>query len=704
MSDYSSIFAQLEASNVGIKLLFVTPEMVVQSDRFIASMKSLHQRGLLSRIVIDEAHCISQWGHDFRPDYARLDIFLEHFYPRVPVVACTATATPTIVTDVRAHLKIPNSKLFMSSFVRENLKYDVCPKNANTIKVLFGALKARYNDASGIVYCLSQKDTETLAGILESEGFSCAAYHSGLAVEDRTKIQSEWMSGRISVLCATVAFGMGIDKANVRYVIHHSLPNSIEAYYQETGRAGRDGLPAYCVLLYNYQDHIRRRVMQEDSDTNFCNAEFKRQQQKSLYEIVDYCENVTKCRRKILVEHFGEIYDASICQTSKTPCSICEDFVNIRQRYQLYNITADARTIINGIRAMTNPIISYVAELYRGALSKKNEGKAMKENHRALPFFGLGHTLSEADAIRLFRKLVIDGYLNEVLIAGFRGGHYGAIRPSEKGIAFANNNSPNAEKIFIHFSTDNRKSTSKSAAGLQFSMTSAATRATETDALKEKYRFKHNDIFVRCKAKIEEFCRDQARKENLSSYTLVIGLKGIEELAALMPRTNSELLQIDSMTPDKVTKYSEQIMGILKEFWAAIDKREHDEIKRQIESYKANQSQAPTNFISNDFGAMPSTSYGQNSFGRSSYGGNRGGSTPYRGVRGGHANNNRGGAANQFITNAGRKAFNSAKNKVARGQAAATKRGSGTKPTRSRGAKSDAAQKPINRPWMFPDC
>uniref|UniRef100_A0A914PCI3 HRDC domain-containing protein n=1 Tax=Panagrolaimus davidi TaxID=227884 RepID=A0A914PCI3_9BILA len=165
---------------------------------------------------------------------------------------------------------------------------------------------------------------------------------------------------------------------------------------------------------------------------------------------------------------------------------------------------------------------------------------------------------------------------------------------------------------------------------------------------------------------------------------MIIGLKGIEELAALMPRTNSELLQIDSMTPDKVTKYSEQIMGILKEFWAAIDKREHDEIKRQIDSFNAIQSQAPSNFVSNDFGAMPSTSYGQNSFGRASFGG-----TSNRDGRGGAANNNNGGgAANQFITNAGRKAFNSAKNKIARGEAAATKRGGGTKPTRGRGTKS----------------
>uniref|UniRef100_A0A914PKL7 ATP-dependent DNA helicase n=1 Tax=Panagrolaimus davidi TaxID=227884 RepID=A0A914PKL7_9BILA len=495
--------------------------MIAKSPRFLTAMKSLHQRGLLSRIVIDEAHCISQWGHDFRPDYARLDIFLEQFSPRVPVVACTATATPAIVTDVRAHLKISNSKFFMSSFVRDNLKYDVQVKSSYSVKRLIVELKQRYGDSSGIVYCLAQKDTEAVAELFQNEGFACAAYHGGLPDNVRIGVQNDWMNGRLSVICATVAFGMGIDKANVRYIIHHSLPNSIEAYYQETGRAGRDGLPAYCVLLYNYQDHIRRRNLQENNEKAFSNQELTKQQRRSLYEIVDYCENVKKCRRKILVEHFGEIYDASICQTSKTSCSICENIIELRKKFQLYNITADARTIINGIRAITNASISYVAELYRGALSKKNEEKAMKANHKALPFFGLGHTLSEADAIRLLRKLVIDEYLDEVIIQGGYSNIYGVIAPSAKGIAFANNDNQNVQKIFIHFSTDSRKSTSKSNTNVQFSMTSA-TKATETDALKEKYRFKHKDIFMRCKAKIEEFCRAQARKENFSSYTVCL--------------------------------------------------------------------------------------------------------------------------------------------------------------------------------------
>uniref|UniRef100_A0AC34GNT6 DNA helicase n=1 Tax=Panagrolaimus sp. ES5 TaxID=591445 RepID=A0AC34GNT6_9BILA len=595
---------------------------------------------------------ISQWGHDFRPDYARLNVFIENFInPRVPIVACTATATPTIVTDVRSHLGITNSKLFMSSFVRDNLKYEVVQKSHYSLTRLVKALKEKYHESSGIVYCLSQKDTEAVAEIFRKEGFSCKAYHAGLNDTERSTVQSDWMEGNVSVICATIAFGMGIDKPDVRFVVHHSMPNSIEGYYQETGRAGRDGRASYCVLLYSYQDHIRHRVLKE-ANGKFCHAELGKQHKKSLYEMVEYCEN-----------------------------------------YQLYEVTADARIIINGVRAINNPTILYVAELYRGALSKKYQEKANKANHINLPFFGLGNSLNEADAIRLIRKLVTEGYLDEFLIAGPHGNHYGVVNPSQKGSIFANQDDSseiafgqNVQKVFIHFSTEKRKSSTGSAANVQFSMTTA-TKATETDALKDKYRFKHKDIFVKCKAKLVQFFTTQAREENFSSYTAIIGLKGLEELAALMPRTNSELLQIDSMTPDKVAKYSEKIMGILKEFWAEVDKREHDEIKKQLKSLNtaASVTQSPSssnNFnFDNDDAEMSSPSYGRPSYGRrGSYGGGRGNS------------NGGGGAVNQFKTAAGKKAFNSAKNKFARGGTAAAKRGGTTKSMPFNSAKNKFAR------------
>uniref|UniRef100_A0A7E4VUN9 ATP-dependent DNA helicase n=1 Tax=Panagrellus redivivus TaxID=6233 RepID=A0A7E4VUN9_PANRE len=575
--DSAAVFNELNSAMVSLKLVYVTPEMISKSSHFLNTMQSLHRRGLLSRIVVDEAHCISQWGHDFRPDYTRLNVFIDQFKnPHVPIVALTASATPKIVTDIRAHLAVPNSKLFMSSFVRDNLKYDVVPKSAFSVKKLITELKHKYGNVPGIVYCLSQKDCESLAGMFQKEGFSAEPYHAGLNDNLRTTIQNDWMRGKVNVICATIAFGMGIDKPNVRFVVHHSMPKSIEGYYQETGRAGRDGLASYCILLYSYQDHIRLRKLQEADGRG--NSEIGREQRKAIYDMVKYCENVSTCRRKMLVEHFGEIYDAAACQASLTPCSICEDIAGVNARYQIYDITEDARIIVQCVGNMQNVCITYVSELYRGVVKGKNQEKANNFNHLALPLYGRGAALNEADAVRMIRKLVYEEYLEERLTVTAHGSAFGQLYISQHGRKFANKEiSP---KVFMHLT---KAKTKNAANNLRFSM----TKVTESEALKEKYRLKHADLFNKCKAQIISVMQKLAIEQGFATYSALMSLEGIEQLAALMPRTNSELLQIDSMTREKVARYSKTIMGVLEPFWSEVDKREHALIQQQVNALKA---------------------------------------------------------------------------------------------------------------------
>uniref|UniRef100_A0A452E3H5 RecQ-like DNA helicase BLM n=1 Tax=Capra hircus TaxID=9925 RepID=A0A452E3H5_CAPHI len=267
-SEATSIYLQLSKKDPIIKLLYVTPEKVCASNRLISTLENLYERGLLARFVIDEAHCVSQWGHDFRPDYKRMNILRQKF-PSVPVMALTATANPRVQKDILTQLKILRPQVFSMSFNRHNLKYYVLPKKPK--KVAFDCLewiRKHHPHDSGIIYCLSRRECDTMAETLQNDGLAALAYHAGLSDSARDEVQHKWINqDGCQVICATIAFGMGIDKPDVRFVIHASLPKSVEGYYQESGRAGRDGEISHCILFYNYHDvtRLKRLILRSKS-------------------------------------------------------------------------------------------------------------------------------------------------------------------------------------------------------------------------------------------------------------------------------------------------------------------------------------------------------------------------------------------------------------------------------------------------------
>lgn len=259
--------------------------------------------------MIDEAHCVSQWGHDFRPDYKMLGEVRRRF-PSVPVMALTATATPNVIVDIKHNLSIDGCKVFSQSFNRPNLYYEVREKGKGVVDSIADLIQSQYSGQTGIVYTLSQKSTVSIAEKLRSFGISAHHYHAGIGADEKTQIQRDWQKGRIKIVVATIAFGMGIDKPDVRFVIHHYLPKSLEGYYQETGRAGRDGAHSDCYLYFSYGDIKNLRKFIADSEGSEAQKE---RQREMLNRMVDFCENKRDCRRSEILRYFGESFDGVGC-------------------------------------------------------------------------------------------------------------------------------------------------------------------------------------------------------------------------------------------------------------------------------------------------------------------------------------------------------------------------------------------------------
>lgn len=376
-----------------LDLLYVAPERLLQ-DRTL----ELLQGAQISLFAIDEAHCVAQWGHDFRADYLKLDILQQRF-PEVPRIALTATADVRTRQEIIERLGLENAHQFISGFDRPNIQYRIQQKN-NPRQQLLRFLRDEQKDSAGIVYCLSRNKVEQTAAWLCNEGFNALPYHAGLSPNLRAEHQRRFLREDQVIMVATIAFGMGIDKPDVRFVAHLDLPKSIEAYYQETGRAGRDGEPATALLLYGLEDVVKLRQMMAGSEGS---EMFKRQEQQRLQAMLGLCE-ITSCRRQTLLRYFGDQLDE--------PCGNCDSCLHPAQTWDATEAVRMALSCV--YRTGQRFGAGHVIDVLRGSTNDK----IISFDHHKLSTYGIGKHLSADEWRSVFRQLVARGYL-DVDASGF---------------------------------------------------------------------------------------------------------------------------------------------------------------------------------------------------------------------------------------------------------------------------------------------
>lgn len=384
-----------------LDLLYIAPERLVQG-----RMLALLERADIALFAIDEAHCVSQWGHDFRADYLQLSLLHERF-PAVPRIALTATADARTRQEIITRLDLEGAEKFIAGFDRPNIRYRIALKQ-NPKQQLLRFLQAEHPRDAGIVYCLSRKKVEETALWLQQEGYNALPYHAGLPATLRSSHQSRFLREEAVVMVATIAFGMGIDKPDVRFVAHLDLPKTIEAYYQETGRAGRDGLPADAWLVYGLQDVLKLRQMMDSSEGS---AEHKRAEQQRLNAMLGLCE-ITSCRRQALLHYFGD--------DLPEPCGNCDTCL---EPVPTWDGTEAARMALSAVyRTGQRFGVNHLIEVLRGI----ENDRIFQYDHHCLPTFGVGKALDNHQWRSVFRQLVAGGYLTADLE------RFGALRLQDK--------------------------------------------------------------------------------------------------------------------------------------------------------------------------------------------------------------------------------------------------------------------------------
>jgi len=497
---------QDQARQGKIKILYVAPERLALPgfQRFLQSLD-------VSLIAIDEAHCISEWGHDFRPDYRNLKS-LRRDFPGVPVIALTATATEPVREDIINQLGLDKPEIFISSFNRPNLTYTIQPK-AEPLGSLLHLLE-KHQGGSAIIYRFSRKATEETALELSERGFSALPYHAGLERDLRRETQEKFIRDQVQIVVATIAFGMGIDKPDVRLVVHYDLPKTVEGYYQETGRAGRDGLPSDCVLFYSYGDRSKQEyfISQIEDDDEREKAHNK------LDQVLALCDLQT-CRRAYLMEYLGESWP----QTNCGGCDICllprEDF----------DATEIAQKILStAIRTGERFGVNYLVDVLRGSANKA----VRTRGHHELPVFGISRDVDSDDLKEMVRSLVTNGLLAQ------NGGDYPTLGVSQRGHKFLKNR----EKLTL--------TRPKQAAPVR-QVAFPGDRETAYDT----------KLFDELAALRLEIATDR----EVPAYQ-IFGNKSLQQMAFHMPQNELEFSKISGVGDAKLRDFSERFLEVINEY------------------------------------------------------------------------------------------------------------------------------------------
>jgi len=486
-----------------IRLLFISPEKCMQP-QFLSSL----QGARITLIAIDEAHCISEWGHNFRPEYRQLSQ-VKKYFPGVPVIALTATAIPEVRSDICQQLGLSGVREFVGSFNRPNLQYRVIQKKNPGI--FLAHYIGQHRQDAGIVYCLSKKETEEVASDLKKRGFPALAYHAGLSPQVRARVQDAFITGKANVICATVAFGMGIDKPDVRYVIHYVLPKTVESYYQETGRAGRDGKYSECILLYSRSDVGRVRFMLEHDDTSERNL---RLSLKKLEDMTAYC-GITGCRRRFLLEYFGETYP-------EDNCGSCD---NCAHPPDMADCTDAARQVVSCVQQLPG---SFGAELIIAVLRGSKNITIQENGFSSLPAFGTGKRYSRDHYRTWIRELVRQGFLTR------KGEKYPVIAITGKGHELMKGRVrvmlPSPEPGLARPANANRNG--------------SAEKSDDTEALFQRLRTLRKSL---------------AGQQGVPPY-VIFADKSLHEMARSRPRTMKDFSALPGVGTFKLARYGGQFL------------------------------------------------------------------------------------------------------------------------------------------------